>query len=105
MNKSQQAVAEFCKRHNMNCHREYRLLDLMSELGEFSKEILKATNYGQEPFQFREEMTMEMGDLLFSLLALANSCEIDVDQALEMAMEKYSRRLQGGTAGSEADIL
>lgn len=46
---------------------EYRLLDAMSELGEVSKEILKGTDYGKKPLEYREEIKGEIGDVLFSL--------------------------------------
>jgi len=39
------------------------LLDLVSEVGEVSKEVLKGTSYGLEPFQPREQWAEELADV------------------------------------------
>jgi len=77
------------------------LLDLTSELGEFAKEILKATDYGKKSLTKNHHMGMELGDLIYSLICLANSLNIDIETALSLAMEKYAKRLKHkGTASS-----
>lgn len=35
---------------------EFRLLDTMSELGEVAKELLKMSNYGRQPMEYRETL-------------------------------------------------
>ena len=42
----QERILEFCKTHDLSTPAEFRLLDLLSELGEVSKEMLKETDYG-----------------------------------------------------------
>jgi NTP pyrophosphatase (non-canonical NTP hydrolase) len=46
-------------------------------------------------------MADELGDALYSLLALAEACDVDAGEALEAALRKYERRFeQRGAAGS-----
>lgn len=93
----QDKVKEF--NENMPCHKKpaptyARLLDIQSELGELSKEFLKATRYGTENFVADENFKMEFGDVLYSLLALANELNISAEETLDMALEKYSARIR-----------
>src|SRR3712207_4177882 len=78
-----------------------RALDLASEVGELAKEILEGTAYGRAPFEVPEGWTGELGDALFALVCLANSTGVDLEAALNAALEKYRERLAfGGDAGS-----
>ena len=52
---------------------EFRALDLVSELGEVSKEILKMTSYGAKKLELNQEVGEELGDVFFSLISLAKS--------------------------------
>jgi NTP pyrophosphatase (non-canonical NTP hydrolase) len=90
----QTLVARFVAQHNLSADLETRLLDLLSEMGEVAKEALKSTNYGQNPFLPSEEWENELGDLFFSLICIANSTGVDLDTALEKALDKYSQRLE-----------
>jgi NTP pyrophosphatase (non-canonical NTP hydrolase) len=103
MNKLQETVKQFCHENHMNADIESRYIDLSSELGELGKEILKGTDYGTKDFSRSKDLALEMGDLLFSLLALANTCDVDIEKALSDVLEKYRRRLAKGSAGSEND--
>ncbi|HIC95129.1 TPA: hypothetical protein EYP12_00705, partial [Candidatus Bipolaricaulota bacterium] len=51
----------------------------------------------------REELKFEPGDLLYSTITIANSFNIDLEEALNMVLEKYKKRLNKGSAGSEND--
>ena len=82
---------------------EHRLLDTMSELGEVAKEILKMTNYGRKSLEYREEIKSEIGDVVYSLITVANYFDIDLEEALEMVLEKYKKRLERGGVGSRND--
>lgn len=101
MTDNQQHVHEFCKENGMLCSPEHRALDLVSEIGEVAKEILKTTNYGAHARSTRKELHEELGDAYFSLLELANTLDVDLDGALEDAIGKYRKRLKTGSAGSE----
>lgn len=47
----QDIVDKFTKDRGMNSGIEVRMIDLASELGELSKEVLKGTNYGSKHFE------------------------------------------------------
>lgn len=71
-----------------------RLMDLQSELGELSKEYLKGTSYGTKDFATSEDFLMEYGDVLYCILSLANEVGIDAEQCLDMALNKYAKRIE-----------
>lgn len=101
-NSFQQKVKKFSDENQMNNPIEYRMLDLMNEIEEVAKEISKMSNYGNKKPEFREEIKMELSDAFYSLITVANYYDVDLDSALEMAIEKYKRRIEkGGHAGSE----
>ena len=94
MKKLQEKVKKFCKTYNLDRPVEYRVLDTMSELGEVAKEILKMSDYGQKPVKYKEEIKSELGDLFYSLITIANSFDIDLEDALNIVLEKYEKRGQ-----------
>ena len=100
MEDAQRRVAEFVETHDIDAPPEFRLLDLVSELGELAKDANVSTDYGDAPdaFELSED---ELGDALFALLALAESVDADANEALETALSKYEDRLaETGEAGS-----
>ena len=72
---------------------EARLLDIMSEIGELGKEILKNTKYGTSDFTLTDDFVMEYGDVLYSMLSLANELNINSDNSLELVLNKYQERI------------
>lgn len=97
----QQNIATFVADHRLEAPVETRLLDLVSEVGELAKEVLKDSNYGSQPIQLSSAWADELGDVLFSLTCLANSTGVNMDSALLKAMQKYGNRLEEkGEAGS-----
>lgn len=103
MQELQKRIKKFCADNNMESPVEYRVLDLVSELGEVAKETLKMSNYGRQEIQYSEEIKSELGDVLYSLITIANSFDIDLEDALEQVLEKYKTRLKKGSSGSEND--
>lgn len=97
----QKRIREFSKNNNLDSAPEYKILDTISELGEVAKEMLKMTNYGKEKMKFRDEMKSELGDLLYSVTTIANSLNVDLEEAIESVLIKYEKRLKNGGAGSE----
>lgn len=93
----QNRVNDFVHSHNLEIPIAERLLDLVSEIGEVAKEILKSTEYGKRPFKPGEGWEDELGDTFFSLVCIANSTEVDLLAALEMALRKYESRLREGS--------
>ena len=98
MKNIQNKIENFCNENNLNSDAEVRLLDLVSEVGEVSKEILKASDYGRSEYQVNENLELEIGDLFFSLITLANSLQIDLEKALSKVLDKYQGRIRTGNS-------
>ena len=88
--------------HRLHCGLESRLLDLMSETGELSKEVLKVTDYGKRPFELTDEFELEFGDVFFALLCVANEAGLDAESSLELALKKYAARLSAARTPSSS---
>ena len=98
---AQRRVARFVEANRMEISVEHRLLDLVSELGEVAKAVLKETDYGRTEFQPGPEWADELGDTLFALICLANATGVDLEKALDQVLEKYRDRLNAtGDPGS-----
>lgn len=89
---TQKTIQEFVKEYHLETDVEARMLDLVSEIGELSKELLKGTQYGKKEFENPPDWQEEFGDVFFSLICLANSTDIDLDAALNTALTKYQSR-------------
>lgn len=65
---------------------------LMEEVGELAR--LMARQYGDQSFKAGEkaDLGMEMADVLFVLICLANQTGVDLEGAMARAMEKKTRR-------------
>lgn len=97
----QTRVAEFVHTHQLEANVETRLLDLSSEVGELAKEALKANHYGRSVFAPNAAWVGELADVFFAVVCLANSTQVNLDEALNGALEKYHTRLAArGEAGS-----
>ena len=97
----QKLVADFINEYGLQSDIETRYIDLISEVGELGKEILKSTNYGKQDFCTNEKIANELGDCFFSLFALCHELKIDSKEALNNALLKYKTRfLQKGEVGS-----
>lgn len=88
----QKSVHEFIAQHQLSCGVESRFIDLTSEMGELGKELLKGSDYGKSACRITENAEDELGDCLFSLLALACEMNINAENALKHALEKYQKR-------------
>jgi len=101
MKELQNQVEYFIQQHELQTTAECFALDIVSEIGEVAKEILRASNYGRKNPESRNEVAPELGDLLYSLIALANHLEVDLENQLHKTLDKYRRRIaQGGTPDS-----
>ena len=90
---SQQKVQDFIDKHGMEAPPEFRIMDLIAEAGEIAADANNSTDYGLE----RDNLNVkedEMGDALFSLLALFNSLGVDAEQALDKTLQKYRDRIE-----------
>lgn len=69
------------------------LARLVEEVGELSREI--NDRYGEKPKKESEEegdVGSELADILFVLVCIANSLDIDMTEAFEAVMQKYKIR-------------
>ena len=69
------------------------LARLVEEVGELARELNH--RYGaktKKPGETEQDLALEMADILFVLLALANEQGIDLDAALGQTLEKYRMR-------------
>ena len=69
------------------------LARLMEEVGELARELNhrfgEKTKKAEEPEQ---DLALELADVLFVLLVMANEQKIDLSEALERVLEKYRLR-------------
>ncbi len=88
----QDKVKNFIKKYDLESSRETRFIDLVSEVGELGKEILKGNDYGKKDYCNTENLEAELGDVLFSLICVANGLNIDLKKALDEVLKKYEDR-------------
>ena len=88
----QDLVKEFIESKNWQTDAKSRYIDLVSEVGELGKEILLSTNYGKQDFSPTPAFADEMGDCIFSLLALCEAMNINAEEALKQSLDKYKSR-------------
>lgn len=72
------------------------LARLVEEVGELARELNH--RYGHKPKRADEpeqDLALELADILFVLLAIANEQKIDLEQSLERVLEKYQVRDAG----------
>ena len=87
-------VYTFIDDHTLRCGAETRFIDLVSEIGEVGKELLKGTDYNKQAFCLSDATKSEIGDCLFSLFALCQELQIDPEEALANALAKYKKRFE-----------
>ena len=107
MDELQLIVKKFIKNNNWNSPIEHRTLDLVSELGELSKEIIKLNNYGRDLDKNKKvnsssrndikKIKDEMGDVMFSLINIANYFDINLETVTKHSIVKYKNRLNRST--------
>jgi len=85
-------IKKFTDDKKINSPVEVRIIDLASEVGELSKEVLKGTKYGRNEFEKTEEWDSEVGDVLFSLICIANETETNLEDCLKHVIDKYEKR-------------
>jgi len=101
----QDLVAGFIEEFGLDTGREIRYLDLVSEIGELGKELIKCSDYGKKDFEMTPEVAGELGDCLFSMLALCKELGVDAELALAGVMDKYRARFERrGSVGSDAEM-
>lgn len=82
----QNTVKRFVMQNSLERNEKNWYIDLVSEIGELGKEILKETDYGKKDYALNETSVEEMGDCLFSLLGLCCEMNIEAEKALTYAI-------------------
>ena len=101
MNDIQEKVNDLIKKYNLESSAEIRYIDLVTEVGELGKEILKGNDYGRKELTNTDNLELELGDVFFSLICVANGLNIDMQNALNSVLEKYKNRFSNkGNIGS-----
>ncbi|WP_418790043.1 nucleotide pyrophosphohydrolase [Phosphitispora sp. TUW77] len=81
------------------------LARMTEEVGELAREINHI--YGQKPKKSGEDegnLALELADILFIIICMANSLELDLEKAFKEMMEKYRQRdSERWTRKSESD--
>lgn len=90
----QQRVEDFVRDSQLQATVPFRALDVVAEIGELAAVLLKCTKYGRTEFRPSADWAEEFGDVLFSLICLANLTGIDMDDAVQRVILKYESRLQ-----------
>lgn len=79
----------------------YPLLGLIGEVGEFANKYKKVLRDGK-PFS-KEDMTSELGDILWYLANLANDCDISLAFIAAENLSKLHDRKNRGVLGGSGD--
>jgi NTP pyrophosphatase (non-canonical NTP hydrolase) len=99
---AQECVENFIDENNLEGTTAFRILDLMAEAGEIAADAAKSADYGMSEKDL-EVKRDEIGDALFSLLAVASDLDINAEAALEEALEKYESRISNSGSPGSAD--
>ena len=99
----QKRVSQFVEKNGLEADVAHRLLDALSELGEVAKEVLKGSRYGSKRFVRTEDFEEELGDVLFSLICIANSTGVDLEAAVIAALKKYELRVAAAGSPSSSN--
>lgn len=98
----QKFISGFTQENKISAPLSFRCLDLVSEVGELAKELLDSSSYGSEEFTPTSNWGIEIGDILFSLICIANQTGINLENVLQRSVSKYKRRIgqKGNLASS-----
>ena len=93
LNEAQKLVDSWIKEHGVRYFSELtNMAVLFEEVGELARQISRI--YGEQSFKKGEEanLEVEMADVLWVLICLANQTGIDLDQALKKNIKKKTIR-------------
>ena len=106
MNSYQEQIKKFCKERNWAQFHNPKdlLLGIVEEIGEF-RNIIK---WEQNPqiikkvlLDNKEQVKDTVGDIFWFLSLLANSCDINIDDAIKMTIEDNKKRFPIGKTKNE----
>ena len=89
-----------------DCKVTYPTLGLCGEAGEVAEKVKKSIrdglDYWQEE-QFKEDLTKELGDVLWYISALASDLDISLDEVAENNLLKLASRKKRNKIGGSGD--
>jgi NTP pyrophosphatase (non-canonical NTP hydrolase) len=94
LNQAQKDVDKWVQQHKIGY---FQPLEIMARLTEETGELAREVNHRWGPkkkksTEEKKELEDEMGDIIFTLCCLANSQQIDLDEAWKRVMDKcYGR--------------
>lgn len=97
MNKFQKQIKKFCEERNWSQFHNPKdlLLGIVEEIGE----VRNVVKWEQDPKIIKEillnnkkEIKDAVGDIYWFLSLLANSCNVDIDEAIEMTIKDNEKR-------------
>lgn len=70
------------------------LVQMTEEVGEIAREIkhLHGVKKKKTPDEGKESLTVELGDLLFAIICMANAHGISLEEAITKTIDKYNMR-------------
>jgi len=69
------------------------MLRLMEEVGELARAINhKFGEKKEKPGEVDKEISNELADVLYDIICIANSLDIDIEEAFKDIIEKYEKR-------------
>lgn len=69
------------------------LARLIEEVGELAREMNHRFGHKtKKPDEAEQDLALELADILFVLLVIANQQDIDLGEALEQVLDKYKNR-------------
>ena len=77
--KIHEKVSDFNAEYGVKHNPIMQVLDIVSELGELSKEFLKETGYEIGVVEKTKDIELEMGDIFYSLISLANELDLNLE--------------------------
>ncbi len=84
----QKEVSEFSKLKGFESSSiENRVLYLITEIGEITKEVLKLEKPHYDHTKIKEEIGLEIYDAVWNLVDLANKLDIDLEDAFQKKMK------------------
>ncbi len=68
------------------------LAALVEETGELARELNDREGYKKKRVPDNNDVGLELADVLYSLVCIANYYHIDLDEAFQEVLEKYTKR-------------
>ena len=85
-------VKQFNEKYMEPLQPNIRIQDIMSEIGELAKEVVKIQDYENKNFEINDDLILEYGDALYTLLSFELENNIDIDLVIKKIIDKYKSR-------------